>query len=73
MLSLQIQNPMVESYLHEHFKDDTKQMALFVNDFIEKELIKKDIRTAFDEFNKVLIERDKGKSLQDFIMEITPK
>lgn len=73
MLSLQIQNPMVENYLHEHFKDDTKQMSLFINDFIEKELIKKDIRVAFDEFNKIVTKREKGKSLQDFITEIAPK
>ena len=73
MLSLQIQNPMVENYLYDHFKDDTKQMSLFINDFIEKELIKKDISTAFDEFDRVVTKREKGKPLQDFIKEITPK
>jgi len=72
MLSLQIQNPMVENYLHEHFKDDTKQMSLFINDFIEKELIKKDIKIAFDELNEIMTKREKRKSLQDFILEITP-
>ncbi len=73
MLSLQIQNPMIENYLYEHFKDDTKQMSLFINDFIEKELIKKDISTAFDEFDRVVTKRAHGKSLQDFIKEITPE
>ena len=73
MLSLQIQNPMVENYLHEHFKDDTKQMSLFINDFIEKELIKKDIRTAFDEYSMVIEKKGEKRSLQDLIREITPE
>ena len=73
MLSLQIQNPMVENYLHEQFNGDTKQMSLFINDFIEKELIKKDIKIAFDELDRILSKREKGKSLQDFVLEITPK
>ncbi len=73
MLSLQIQNPMVESYLYEHFKNDKKQMSLFINDFIEKELIKKDIRIAFDELNKTLTNNEKGNSLQDLIKKITPE
>jgi len=64
---------MVENYLHEHFKDDTKQMSLFINDFIEKELIKKDIRTAFDEYSMVIEKKGEKRSLQDLIREITPE
>ena len=72
MLSLQIQNPMVENYLHEHFKDDTKQMSIFINDFIEKELIKKDIKVAFGELKEIMIKQKKEKSLQNSIAEISP-
>ena len=72
MLSLQIQNPMVENYLHEHFKDDTKQMSIFINDFIEKELIKKDIKVAFGELKEIMIKQQKEKSLQNLIAEISP-
>ena len=73
MLSLQIQNPLVESYLYEHFKDDTKQMSIFINDLIEKELIKKDVRFAFDELKEIMNKQRRGKSLQSLIEEISPK
>jgi len=72
MLSLQIQNPMVENYLHEHFKGDTKQMSIFINDFIEKELIKKDIKVAFAELKEIMTKQQKEKSLQNLIAEISP-
>ena len=73
MLSLQIQNPMVENYLQEHFKNDTKQMSIFINDFIEKELIKKDVTIAFDELKSIINKQTKSKSLQSLILEISPK
>ena len=45
---------MIENFLHEHFKNDTKKMSLFISDFIGKELLKKELKTAFDELDKVL-------------------
>jgi len=39
MLSLQIDNPMVENYLFDKFKNDTKKMTIFINDFIVKRQI----------------------------------
>ena len=72
MLSLEIQNPMVENYLHEHFKNDTTKMSIFINDFIEKELIKKDITIAFDELAIIMKDQQKAKTLQNLILEISP-
>ena len=73
MISLKIQNPVVENYLQEQFKNDTKKMTLFINDFIEKELIKKDIRIAFDELDEAIIENHNYNTLDKLIKEITPK
>ena len=73
MLSLQIENPMVENYLQEHFKNDTKKMSIFINDFIEKELIKKDITIAFDELETIINNPKKANTLKDLISEISPK
>ena len=73
MLSLQIENPMVENYLQEHFKNDTKKMSIFINDFIEKELIKKDITIAFDELKTIMDNPKKANTLENLISEISPK
>ncbi len=73
MLSLQIQNPMVENYLQEHFKNDTRKMSIFINDFIEKELIKKDITIAFDELKMIMDNPKKANTLENLISEISPK
>jgi len=73
MLSLQIQNPMVENYLQEHFKNDTKKMSIFINDFIEKELIKKDITIAFDELRTIMDNPEKANTLENLILDISPK
>jgi hypothetical protein len=70
MLSLQINNPMVENFLYEHFKDNTKQMSIFINDFIEKELIKKDIKLAFDDIKNIISCRENGKTLQSLISDL---
>ena len=73
MLSLQIQNPMVENYLYEHFRNDTQKMSIFINDFIEKELIKKDVTIAFEELKETMKDSGNAKSLQSLIKEITPQ
>ena len=73
MLSIEIHNPLVENYLCDTFQNNTQQISLFVNDFIEKELIKKDISMAFTELEEMLTENEKQNTLQDLIKEITPK
>ena len=73
MLSLQIDNPMVENYLSAKFKNDTKKMTIFINDFIEKELIKKDIVVAFGELDEVLNGNKKANTLESLIEEIRPR
>jgi hypothetical protein len=73
MLSIEIHNPLVENYLCDTFQNNTKQISLFVNDFIEKELIKKDISMAFTELEEMLTENEKQNTLQDLIKEITPE
>lgn len=70
ILSLQIDNPMVENYLSMRFKNDTKKMTIFINDFIEKELIKKDITIAFRELDELLNSNKKGNTLESLIEEI---
>ncbi len=73
MLSLQIDNPMVENYLSSKFKNDTKKMTIFINDFIEKELIEKDITTAFGELDEILNTNKKANTLENLIEEIRPR
>jgi hypothetical protein len=73
MLSLQIDNPMIENYLSDKFKNDTKKMTIFINDFIEKELIKKDITVAFRELDEVLNGDKKANTLESLIEEIRPR
>ncbi|MDQ7047940.1 MAG: hypothetical protein Q9M39_10200 [Sulfurovum sp.] len=73
MLSLQIDNPMVENYLSARFKDDTEKMTIFINDFIEKELIKKDITIAFGELDEMLNSNKKANTLESLIEEIRPR
>ena len=72
MLLVKIQNPTVESYLHEHFKNNTKEMATFIADFLEKELIKKDIKNSFSEINSIILKKQNYKTLDSLIMDITP-
>jgi len=64
---------MVENYLQEHFKNDTKKMSIFINDFIEKELIKKDLTIAFDELKMIMDNPKKANTLENLILEISPK
>jgi len=73
MLSLQIDSPMVENYLSAKFKNDTKKMTIFINDFIEKELIKKDITTSFREFGEIVNGNKKANTLESLIEEIRPR
>ena len=72
MLSLQIKNPIVESFLVENFQNDTKKMSEFINDFIEKEIIKKDIKIAFDELETIMTQRVNPNTLQNLISRISP-
>ena len=73
MLSLQIKNPIVESFLVENFQNDTKKMSEFINDFIEKEIIKKDIKIAFDELETIMTQQINPNTLQNLISAISPK
>ena len=73
MLSLQIKNPIVESFLVENFQNDTKKMSEFINDFIEKEIIKKDIKIAFDELETIMTQQINPNTLQNLISRISPK
>ncbi|MCI0501474.1 MAG: hypothetical protein L0Y61_06980 [Epsilonproteobacteria bacterium] len=73
MLSLQIKNPIVESFLVENFQNDTKKMSEFINDFIEKEIIKKDIKIAFDELETIMTQQITPNTLQNLISRISPK
>jgi hypothetical protein len=73
MLSLQIKNPIVESFLVENFQNDTKKMSEFINDFIEKEIIKKDIKIAFDELETIMTQQINPNTLQNLISQISPK
>jgi len=73
MLSLEIDNPMVENYLFDKFKNDTKKMTIFINDFIEKELIKKDVTIAFGELDEILNTNKKANTLENLIEEIKAK
>ena len=73
MLSLQIKNPIVESFLVENFQNDTKKMSEFINDFIEKEIIKKDIKIAFDELETIMTQQINPNTLQNLISQISQK
>lgn len=70
MLNIQIQNENVEYYLYEKFKDDANKLNQFVSDFIEKEIIKKDIKISFSELKKDIKSNHKT-TLQDLIEEIS--
>ena len=70
MLNIQIQNENVEHYLYEKFKDDATRLNQFVSDFIEKEIIKKDIKKSFLELKKD-INSDNQTTLQELIKDIT--
>jgi len=69
MLNIQIQNENVEYYLYEKFKNDASKLNQFVSDFIEKEIIKKDIKKSFLELKKD-INSDNQTTLQDLIKDI---
>lgn len=69
MLNIQIQNENVEYYLYEKFKNDASKLNQFVSDFIEKEIIKKDIKISFNELKKDM-KSNKKTTLQDLIEEI---
>jgi len=69
MLNIQIQNENVEYYLYEKFKNDANKLNQFVSDFIEKEIIKKDIRKSFSELKKD-INSNNQTTLQDLIKDI---
>ena len=69
MLNIQIQNENVEYYLYEKFKNDANKLNQFVSDFIEKEIIKKDIKKSFSELKKD-INSNNQTTLQDLIKDI---
>ncbi|MCV6608477.1 MAG: hypothetical protein OIF32_09700 [Campylobacterales bacterium] len=72
MLSVNIDNPNVESFLQEKFSDDKTGMSRFLTDFIEKEIIKKDLKDSFSEFKLIVDGKKEGGSLDDLISKISP-